>query len=134
MSIKKNLSETYLEKVSLLDIIKCVGDMLPLDQKSQVELEYNLPILVVGPKLLKLLMLNLFQNSIKYSRPDIMPRIKVRSIKKSKKVEIFVKDNKIDIPENGQKRVFEPFVRGMEIGKNQGSAQDYLWFQERYIK
>ena len=120
-----NLSEAFFEKVDLNLILLEVKTTLyySITQKNAFIESENLPTLNAVPVQMHQLFLNLISNSLKYSKPDVPPHIKINA-EKIKYIEINgrVKQNgyfwKITISDNGigfeqqyENKIFEMFQR-----------------------
>jgi len=74
-----------------------------------VSIEENLPVFFFDPSLLKLVMENLFDNSIRYTQPG--GRVKIRMEKKGNNIYFEIKDSGVGIPKEEQKFIFQKFFR-----------------------
>ncbi|MFA0964205.1 PAS domain S-box protein [Roseivirga sp. BDSF3-8] len=71
--------------------------------------------------LLVLILQSLLENSLRYARPDVTPRVRVQAIlQDAHRVVLFVDDNSMGIEKNIQNKVFNMFFRGNEISKGSG--------------
>jgi signal transduction histidine kinase len=74
-----------------------------------VSIEENLPVFFFDPSLLKLVMENLFDNSIRYTQHG--GRVKIRMEKKGNNIYFEIKDSGVGIPKEEQKFIFQKFFR-----------------------
>lgn len=88
----------------------------------QIEFKYNSEqeIVQLDKKLLRYILLNLLSNSIKYS-PSMIPVLFEINITKNL-IEFVIEDKGIGIPEDDQKKLFEPFHRAENIGNISGTG------------
>lgn len=82
--------------------------------------EYEGPMINADEKLIKYILGNLLSNAIKFSSPE--GEIIFTAGKINDHIEFVVSDNGIGIPEEDQKRIFDPFDRGSNIGVIRGSG------------
>jgi len=88
---------------------------------GRLEIAENLPEVAGEPTLLVQIFTNLFQNAIRYRRPDVPLIVKVDSFREADDVVVSVSDNGIGIaPENWEK-VFQAFHR-LHTDKHPGSG------------
>ena len=66
------------------------------------------------------ILFNLIQNSLKYSAKNRKPIIEVGVEDKGNKLHFFIRDNGPGIPENDQKRIFQWYERGNNMGTAEG--------------
>jgi PAS domain S-box-containing protein len=85
------------------------------EQKLIIKVEKNLPKILVDPRFLREVYINLLTNAIKYSPPGK----KIEVIVKKEKNEILsaVKDYGYGIPKNEKEKVFTKFFRGSNVVK-----------------
>jgi signal transduction histidine kinase len=70
-----------------------------------------LPTLYCSPTQMEQLFINLIENGIKYSRPDVTPSIEISATRHQESWKIDVSDNGIGFDEAYQKKIFEVFQR-----------------------
>ncbi|MFC3416394.1 PAS domain-containing sensor histidine kinase [Algoriphagus hitonicola] len=100
-----NFSEVYSQVVSTIQpLISSTGTEIVSDFSKAPELHYNR--LYLGS-----IFLNLISNAIKYSRPDIQSRIKIKTFKSEGKTILTIQDN-------GEGMDME-YVKGKLFGMNQ---------------
>ncbi|MGQ9850916.1 MAG: PAS domain S-box protein [Aggregatilineaceae bacterium] len=75
---------------------------------------------VVDPRLMTLAVSNLVSNAAKYSRPEGIVRVGVRSGERT--LTVSVQDEGIGIPQREQARVFEGFFRASNVGSLPGTG------------
>jgi two-component system sensor histidine kinase VicK len=109
-----NKTKWQKTEVSVERLIKDV--LLKLDfafkekgQKYSINIEENLPNIVVDKDGIEQVILNIVSNAIKYTQNQ--GEINIKSIRDEDKVIIKVKDNGSGIPEEDQQRIFERFYR-----------------------
>jgi len=108
--------ELRLETVDFLNICTEVIDTLRGKiQEKDIILEVNVPhrvLITMGTKLaLRQVVMNLLENSIKYSHPHGEIVFTVGYDEKEKTISCTVKDNGIGIPETDQEKIFQEFYR-----------------------
>jgi signal transduction histidine kinase len=93
------------------------------------ELKLDIPVplepVLADKHFLKLALLNIISNAVKYRRPDIAPHITVtqRSGETSggqKKLITCIRDNGVGIKPGELRKVFDPFVRGSDRSRKDG--------------
>ncbi len=99
-----NEKETDLNEV--LDFVKKSLNPLIEETKTTISSK-NLPTVVVNYNLLKQVLYNIVQNSIKYSKPNVSPIIEISSEIKSDMLFISIKDNGIGIALENQNKIFD---------------------------
>ena len=105
-----------LRSVNLLSLLQEVLDSLSViiaKKKAEVRLEnINEHIHVKGnQEQLRLILLNLIDNSLKYC--DKQPIILISATKKNNRIIITIQDNGIGIPKKYEKEIFDPYFRIM---------------------
>lgn len=103
------------QEISLEEIVESVvKELLPLAKEKKVnivlEKEKNLPLVYADPERIRMVIQNLIDNAIKYSKKE-GGKVKVSLLKENNQIKFTVKDNGIGIPAILQKRVFEKFFR-----------------------
>lgn len=109
-----SIKNQVIEPVEILDWVKnMIGEEVALNVES------NIPSVVGDPQLLKLVFLNIIQNSAKYSRESVKPEVIVRyTVLKNNLIEIHIDDNGIGIADGEHRKVFGAFVRGKDTAKS----------------
>ena len=102
------------EKVSLEKLIQeLINEYALLAKANNIklsfELEKNLPSILIDPQGIKLVLHNLIDNAIRYSRSE--GQVKIRSFRKKNLIRCEVEDNGVGIPEQDQKKIFQKFFR-----------------------
>jgi signal transduction histidine kinase len=131
--IEKTLSFTYLESGKIkLDLVKtdlnCFlienieelkknADIRQKINYSGTEISVNIPI---DREMMKVVVLNLLSNSIKYSGPETT--IDVQLYKNNGQVIIEVADKGIGIPDKEKGNIFKPFIRCSNINNIHGTG------------
>lgn len=85
------------------------------NHKVIVNIEEELPIIVVDKDGIEQVILNIISNAIKYTEDD--GEITINAIDIESHITIIISDNGVGIPENDQKRIFERFYR-VEKGRS----------------
>jgi signal transduction histidine kinase len=80
-------------------------------RNAQIEIERPLPVIMGSPVLLKHVLVNLFDNALKFMPPDKTPSIKVRSSRIEAGVRLFISDNGIGIAPQYHAKIFDLFAR-----------------------
>jgi signal transduction histidine kinase len=86
-------------------------------QRVNINVASDAEVIEINPNALKLIMLNLIENSLLYSQNETPVRVEVeqlmekRGMRGGKVVRFRVKDDGIGIPEDYLKKIFSPFVR-----------------------
>ena len=91
------------------------------DNNAEISAD-QLPVLTFNKVQAVQLLQNLISNSIKYSKPDEVPEISLKTIEKNDHWIITVSDNGIGIPENKKEDIFLPFKRLRHSNKYPGSG------------
>ena len=112
----------YIFKLIPCDIEKMVDGLINIHQeeieKKEIKLEFKslkekLPKVMVDTEKISLVIENLLENAITYTKPK--GKIIISLSKKEKKVEFSIKDNGIGIPENQKERIFTKFFRAANV-------------------
>jgi PAS domain S-box-containing protein len=116
------------EKVNLNTILKNIENDLEVlihEKKATIEVE-KLPTLEGAPVLLYQLFYNLINNSIKFSRADVLPVIKIKSIiielENNQFAKIIVSDNGIGFEQENAEKIFTTFTRLNSKDKYEGTG------------
>jgi two-component system CheB/CheR fusion protein len=134
---KVNFIEKEFKKTDLnLLLKKTTGDMkdIIIEKKSIITID-PLPQLDVIPYQIQQLFTNLISNSIKYTKEDVVPEIKIEARKPSNEeineiegnpqidyIKICVSDNGIGFGKNYETRIFDPFYRLHSTDQYNGSG------------
>lgn len=78
------------------------------DRKINLDCRYN-EQMFIDSRFLRLALINLINNAIKYSSQD--STVEVTVLKQNENIEFIVQDYGIGIPDDAQERIFEPFFR-----------------------
>ena len=110
------------EKVSLEKLIQELIKEYALlakanDIKIFFEVEKNLPSILIDSQGIKLVLHNLIDNAIRYSRNK--NQVKIRLSRKKNLIRCEVEDNGVGIPDKDQKRIFQKFFRSENALKYQ---------------
>ncbi len=108
-----NAAEAEFDRVDLNVIIEnIIGDLEVLISRKSAELtKEDLPVIEGSEVLLYQLFYNLINNSLKFSREGIAPKIAITSADIGEEVEIRVQDNGIGFDRQYADRIFESFTR-----------------------
>jgi PAS domain S-box-containing protein len=123
-----NSSTGYIEKVNLNGVLNDVKNDLdiPIEQKKAILIMDELPEIQGAGILLYQLFYNLVSNSLKFSKPDTVPVIKVSAsiMKKEGKeyAKILVADNGIGFNKEHAEQIFTTFVRLNSKDKYEGTG------------
>jgi len=107
-----SIAERDFEMIDITDLIKSTTeDIMPFiktrKQEIKIEVDKDLPVLLLDKKGISEVLLNLLLNSIKFT-PD-EGKIIVRAKKESSGIRVEVEDNGIGIPEEDINNIFESF-------------------------
>jgi len=95
---------------SLVD--SALDDVSPLIKEYKAEIKVGkLPIVACDKKVVKQVLVNIFGNSLKYRKEDVLPNIEVKSKRKKETTVIRFIDNGIGMDVDENVNIFEPFVR-----------------------
>lgn len=102
------------ENMSLTKLCENVVDTMPvtiLEHAAEIKIDSDMPE-IYGDKLrFSEVMQNLFENALKFSRPDTKPKIVVSASRQRESVLVQVKDNGIGIDPDYHERIFGLFER-----------------------
>jgi PAS domain S-box-containing protein len=122
--IDSNSLATKFRKVEVIPFCeKIISDIRALDNEDhEIKLKYNNPNIQVktDPNLLKPVLNNLMMNAVKYSDGGTCIELSLHMGRKILKLEI--KDRGIGILPEESEYIFEPFVRGSNIGAREGTG------------
>jgi len=102
------------EEISLEDLIKkLTKECQPFLQATDIELtcqvQKDLPKIFTNPSQIKLVLDNLLNNAIRYSKKK--GKVEIQAVKKNKNLNFQIKDNGVGIPKEDQKYIFQKFFR-----------------------
>jgi len=108
------------KEIFLEDLIKdLVSRFKVFAEASRIDLSFspqkNLPEVYADPSLLKLVMENLIDNAIRYTKGG--GKVELKLTKKEKNVVFEIKDTGVGIPEKEQKYIFRKFFRAENVTK-----------------
>jgi len=105
-------------------IEKMVKDLSAVAQAGSIAIKLEaaetLPNVYADPSKISMVIQNLIDNAIKYSRGR--GEINIKAEKEGKFVKVAVRDQGVGIPENQQKQIFQKFFRSDNTLKNQTSG------------
>jgi len=109
-------------EVSLDDLIKDLVERYKVfAEASRIELNFysqeNMPKILADSSFLKIVIENLIDNAIRYTKGGGIVEIKL--IKEKDKVLFAIKDSGVGIPQKEQKHIFQKFFRAENISKEQ---------------
>lgn len=111
---KVNHMQQVFEPVNLKKIVEEVCEDLELqiaEKEAQIESE-DLPVIEAMPGKMYQLFLNLISNSLKYSREEVPPRIRINCERVDEDwVRIVSSDNGIGFDNRHAEKLFQPFMR-----------------------
>ncbi len=93
-----------------------------IDQSGAVVDIGALPVVISDPTLLRLLLLNLVSNAVKYARPGVVPVAAITGASSDGGWQVTVTDNGRGIPAADRERVFELFTRLRDTADVTGSG------------
>lgn len=103
-----------LAPVSLDDVVDGALETLRSavrESGADAKVQRPLPAVRAHPPTLALAVGNLLENALKYARPGVSPRVRVRADRLGERVRLWVADEGIGIAPEHHERVFEPFER-----------------------
>ncbi|RED48592.1 sensor histidine kinase [Aestuariispira insulae] len=116
--------EFAIKAVSLEEVLLYARDVVLQSQAVaegvEIELHGPFPWVEGNFEALTLLFQNLFQNSVKYRKPDEIAHVSVRFREVGDKSEIRVRDNGRGIAPEERDRIFRPLTRGSQVGEQRG--------------
>ncbi len=105
-SLAEEANEAYKEKPSII-----INSLFPVKTIS------------IDQALLRLILINLFTNALKYSSAeDPQPELSVNKGKEKNKIHISIKDYGKGIPYDDLKNIFQPFFRGSNVENIKGTG------------
>ena len=113
------------EMTNLVEIIKkVISEFHPFARASNVEVKFdfeeNLPEISTDPQQIKLVIENLLDNAIRYSKRK--GEIKIYLGKREKNLFFAIRDNGVGIPKEDQKYIFQKFFRAKSAAGKQGTG------------
>ena len=72
------------------------------------------------PQIVKSILQNILDNSLKYAQPYSTPKIKVNIMDSNNGIKVVIKDNGIGIPTNIQNKIYNMFYRGNHMSNGSG--------------
>ena len=106
-------ADVIKKEVNLNEIVNEIIDKIVQDNESKIykwKIE-NLPEVKGDPALLRVVMVNLISNAVKFSSNSKMPEVTIGSIKSENDKTIFVKDNGVGFDMNYYEKLFGVFQR-----------------------
>lgn len=113
------------KETNLVDFAgKILADVLPAARKAGVKLYFDrpsaeLPVVMIDPKRLSLVMVNLLENAIRYNVQNGEVTVKIDRIPGKPYLEASVKDTGIGIPPEAMEKLFTKFYRADNAMKSQ---------------
>ncbi|MEM9067682.1 MAG: PAS domain-containing protein [Myxococcota bacterium] len=102
--------ELVLESFPLAEVVGPVADVVSVDRDRALRVLHDeLPTVQGKASLIRQVMQNLFENAVKYARPEVPPEVRVTVEDAGSRWRIHVKDNGIGIDEKFSERIFQPF-------------------------
>jgi len=113
------------EKTNLIEIVKkVVSEFRPFARASNVVVEFNfdedLPEISTDSQKIKLVIENLLDNAIRYSKRK--GKIRIYLGKKGKNIYFVIQDDGVGIPKEDQKYIFQKFFRARSGAGKQGTG------------
>jgi len=110
------------EEFSLKDLIgDLISEFQSFAKASNAEISFvaqeDLPKIFADPSRIRLVIENLLNNAIKYTKGN--GRVKIKALKKDKKIYFEIKDNGLGIPKEDQKYIFQKFFRAKNAVRHQ---------------
>lgn len=106
----QNTTETWIEVPEILEETKEI--LSSRIKETQAKIEYgNLPSIKADRLEIRQLFQNLISNALKYRKPDIAPKIKIKAAHADNSFVFFVEDNGIGMNEKYHDKIFGMFKR-----------------------
>lgn len=121
--IEEGKLEVRYQQLDIEEMVNSVIEEVHSIQKKGQHINYKHKgdkMVLLDPSLLRLLLINLVSNAIKFSPED--GEINIYTSVQKDKVTVSVKDNGIGISEEDQRNLFERFFRGGNAGNIQGTG------------
>lgn len=112
--VRLTQEDIHLEPIELAQVIESsIKNLEPLVRRSSIDVRWEtLPKVMASPMMLGLVFRNLFENSVKFSKPGSSPKISITSnAYNDNTVEILFEDNGIGFDNRFVDKVVKPFVR-----------------------
>ena len=107
--VKNPYSRVSIEEIVNAAIANC--DFMIRQTNAQVEIEKKLPEIVCDRIKITAVFSNLINNAVKFTRPNVLPVIKIGWNETPKEYEFYVKDNGIGIDPQHHQEIFDIFKR-----------------------
>lgn len=104
-------SRKFVDLIDLIGIIKSNLKMISEEKDTEIIINDVLPLVYCNKPQITALFQNLINNSIKYSREDVSPKVEIGVAKKEKHWEFYIKDNGIGIEQENLDKIFLIFER-----------------------
>ena len=112
-----------LERVPLDQLLAEVFSMNTVLQSGvEVEVDHHLLPVMAQPTLLSQCLSNLLSNAVKFVRPDLKPKVNIRTESHEDRVRIWIEDNGIGIDPAHHKKVFGIFERVGNVKAHEGTG------------
>jgi signal transduction histidine kinase len=102
------------ESLSLPDLAQAAFDEVMLGAVVGASPEIHcapMPAVTADPRLLRIVLVNLIGNAVKFTRDAAAPRIDVEASVQGTDLVVHVRDNGVGLATQGAERLFDPFVR-----------------------
>jgi PAS domain S-box-containing protein len=112
------------EPISVESLISEIVNERPELQSPRAEIIIKRPLLTVSAHQASLTqcLTNLLDNAVKFVKPGVIPRVRIRTESTGDWVKLWIEDNGIGIDSKGQSRLFQIFTRLNAITEYQGSG------------
>ncbi len=100
------------------EIVSEVTNTLKLNHEVQLSFSGETRAVLTNPQLIRLILVNLLSNALKYSPLDSTVTIQVAHLDQA--IRLVVSDHGVGIPDEDRERIYEPFYRGKNIGEVPG--------------
>ena len=128
LNVTKIEANLFILHPRLVSVPQVISDHLRLrgphleNKKIEVETDFDplVPAIKADPKVLEMIIENLFSNAIKYTKENGWIKVTVKN--KYNSIIISVKDNGMGIPKEDQSKVFKKLFRASNIGKSEGTG------------
>lgn len=109
--IKRDLEKSEVDTTSTLEHVLDSLDGIIRKTKARISVTDALPNLYVQESLLFQCLQNIISNALKYTRPDVIPEVRISPAKENGYSGVRIADNGIGIAEQHQERIFNVFER-----------------------